>query len=108
MLNFLRKLIPETSFIRLFYHKLWALVAVIVYRFPARKLKVIAVTGTNGKTTTVNLLAQALTFLGKTVGMTSTVNFQIADRIWSNTTKKTTQGRFGLQKLLREMVKAKC
>lgn len=108
MLNFLRKLIPETSFIRLFYHKLWALAAVIVYRFPARKLKVIAVTGTNGKTTTVNLLAQALTFLGKTVGMTSTVNFQIADKIWSNITKKTTQGRFGLQKLLREMVKAKC
>jgi len=108
MLNWLRKLVPETSFIRLFYHKLWAFLAAFIYRFPARKLKVIAVTGTNGKTTTVNMIAQALTFMGKKVGMASTVNFQIGDRVWSNLTKKTTQGRLGLQKILRQMVKGNC
>lgn len=108
MLNLLRKLIPEQSFIRLFYHKIWAFLAFLFYRFPGRKLKIIAVTGTNGKTTTVNLIAQVLTFLGRKVGMTSTVNFQIGDRVWSNVTKKTTQGRFDLQRMLREMVKKGC
>jgi UDP-N-acetylmuramoyl-L-alanyl-D-glutamate--2,6-diaminopimelate ligase len=108
MLNWLRKLVPETSFIRLFYHKLWAILAAIIYRFPARKLKVIAVTGTNGKTTTVNMIAQSLTFMGKKVGMASTVNFQIGDKVWSNLTKKTTQGRLSLQKMLRQMVKEGC
>ncbi|MBU1992160.1 MAG: UDP-N-acetylmuramoyl-L-alanyl-D-glutamate--2,6-diaminopimelate ligase [Patescibacteria group bacterium] len=108
MLKLLRQLFPDTGIVRLTYHKMWACMAAIVYLFPARKLKVIAVTGTNGKTTTVNLLAQTLTGLGKRVGMTSTVNFQIGDKVWSNRTKKTTQGRFDLQKLLRRMVKAGC
>lgn len=108
MLKWLRKSIPDTSFIRLFYHKMWAVIGAFIYRFPGRKLKVIAITGTNGKTTVTNMIAQALTKLGKKIGMTSTVNFQIGDKIWSNKTKQTTLGRFGLQKLLRQMVREEC
>ncbi len=108
MLDFLRKAIPDTHPIRLLYHKIVAAIAALVYFFPADKLIVIGVTGTNGKTTTVNLIANILGAAGFKVGMTSTALFQIADKRWSNVTKQTTLGRFQLQKMLKEMVKTGC
>ena len=104
----LRKLVSDTNPLRLLYHKIFAVLAAFIYRFPARKMIVIGVTGTNGKTTTVNLIAKLLETAGHKVGMTSTLNFQVGDRKWSNKTKMTSQGRFGLQKLLREMVNEGC
>lgn len=108
MLNFLRRIIPDTHPIRLFYHKIVAIVSAVIYGFPSRHLKVICVTGTNGKTTTVNLIARVLEEAGFKVGMMSTINFQVGAKKWVNDTKQTTQGRFLLQKLLREMAKASC
>jgi len=55
------------------YHLLQAILAVIFYRFPARKLLVIGVTGTDGKTTTVHLIAHLLKKSGKKVAKISTV-----------------------------------
>ena len=108
MLKILRKIISDTNPVRLLYHKFVAMLAAFYYRFPARKMIVIGVTGTNGKTTVVNLIAQILETAGHKVGMASTLNFQVGDRKWSNKTKQTTQGRFYLQKLLREMVREGC
>ena len=71
-------------------------------------MKVIAVTGTNGKTTTCSLISQILEAAGYKVGVTTTVYFQIGDRKWTNLTKQTTQGRFELQKMLRQMAQAGC
>lgn len=68
----------------------------------------IAVTGTKGKSTVVHLLANILQEAGHRVGVTSSIHFQIGDRVWPNDTKQTTQGRFTLQRLLREMVRARC
>ena len=56
MFGFLRKFIPDTHPLRLFYHKIVAAIAALVYWFPADNLVVVGVTGTNGKTTTVNLI----------------------------------------------------
>lgn len=107
-MRFLRKAIPDTHPLRLLYHRIMAFIAAIVYFYPADNLVVIGVTGTNGKTTTVNLIANILNAAGYRVGMTSTINFQICSEKWVNDTKKTTLGPFFLQKMLRKMVKAGC
>lgn len=108
MLNFLRKLIPDRHPLRLFYHRVMAVLAAVYYWFPAKKMIVVGVTGTNGKTTTVNLIADVLSSQGKKVGMTSTVNFRVGDKKWVNDMKQSTLGPFRLQKLLSDMVKAGC
>jgi len=104
----LRKLISDTNPLRLLYHKLIAVVAAFYYRFPSRNMIVIGVTGTNGKTTTVNLITKILETAGHKVGMTSTINFQVGTRKWTNITKMTSLGRFALQRLLREMADEHC
>ncbi len=102
----LKKLIPES--VLNFYHKSLAILASIVYLFPSRKLVVIGVTGTKGKSTVANMIWKVLQSNGLVTGMTTTANFRIADEEWINDTKMTMQGRFRLQKLLRRMVKAGC
>ncbi len=106
MKSFIKKLIPQK--LLLFYHKCWAVLANYIYGFPSRKLIVIGVTGTNGKSTTSNLIAKVLEESGAKVGLMTTVNFKIADKEWINDTHKTMQGRLTLQKMLKQMVKAGC
>jgi len=102
----LKKFIPKKGL--LFYHWALARVAALYYGQPANKLIVIGVTGTNGKTTVVNFIAQYLENLGQKVGLASTVNFKVAEREWINDKKMTMLGRFQTQKLLKDMVKAGC
>lgn len=105
----LRSLIlGSNSPILLTYHKLKAMIAAYYYGFPARKLRVIGVTGTNGKTTVVNLITNVLVASGKKVGMTSTVNFRLGDETWMNATKMSTQSPFFIQKFLKQMVDTGC
>ncbi|PIR54913.1 UDP-N-acetylmuramoyl-L-alanyl-D-glutamate--2,6-diaminopimelate ligase [Candidatus Peregrinibacteria bacterium CG10_big_fil_rev_8_21_14_0_10_36_19] len=108
MLDFLRKLIPDRHPIRLFYHKFVAVLAAVVFWFPASKLIVIGVTGTNGKTTTVNFIARVLENAGNKVGLASTINFQVGNDRWVNASKQSTISPFKLQKLLRRMVREGC
>lgn len=91
-----------------FYHFSLACLANIIYGFPSKKMIVIGVTGTNGKTSTCNILAKVLENSGKKVGMMTTINFKIGEKEWVNTTKQGMQGRFRLQKYLKKMFKAGC
>lgn len=108
MLNKIKSLISDTNPFRLFYHQIKAAIAALVYGFPARHMNVIGVTGTNGKTTTVNLITMILEEAGYKVGMASTINFQVGDDKWTNISKQTTMSPFTLQKLLKRMVKEQC
>jgi len=102
----LRKIIPY-SFI-LFTHKTRAVLAALVYGFPGKKIRVIGVAGTKGKTTTVNMIAKTLEEGGYKVAMLSTANFQIGDKKWLNDVKLTTTSSFYFQKFLAKAVKEKC
>lgn len=106
--DFLNSKISDQNPIRLTYHKIIGMLAAFFYRFPAENMRVIAVTGTNGKTTVVSLIAAILEAAGKKVGISSSVSFQVGVHKWINDTKQTTLGRFALQKLLRQMADTRC
>lgn len=108
MLDFIRKLVPERSPIRLWYHKISAIFSAIFWMFPSEKLKVIAVTGTSGKSTTVEMIHHILQNSGKKCGSLSTIQFHIGDKVIENKTLRTTLRPWDIHKMLRKMVSAKC
>ena len=81
-------------------------VAAAFHNHPSREMKVVAVTGTNGKTTTVSLLHQLYRMLDRKVGMLGTVENRIVDRVIPAT--HTTPDALSLQALLREMAGTGC
>lgn len=102
----MKKLIPQS--IRNIYHLFQAICANIFFAFPSRKIKIIGVTGTNGKTTTVQMITRILEEAGHRVAMASTINFKIAEKEWVNKTKFTTLSSFAIQKFIQDAIKTKC
>ncbi len=84
------------------YHLGQALLANLIYWFPSRKLRVIGVTGTDGKTTTANLIFHILSNSGKDVSLISTIGATIKDKSSDIGYHVTTPGRFALQSYLRK------
>jgi UDP-N-acetylmuramoyl-L-alanyl-D-glutamate--2,6-diaminopimelate ligase len=76
------------------------------YGFPARSLTVIGVTGTDGKTTTANLIFQILLAAGFRTGMISTVNAVIGDQVLDTGFHVTTPEAPDVQRYLAQMVAA--
>ncbi len=109
----LKKLTPD--FLLDFYYWLWALVGAVIFRFPSRNLIVIGVTGTSGKTTTVDFITRILEaghpsteLRASKVASTSSIRFKVADKEWKNELKMTMPGRFKIQQFLRQAVKENC
>lgn len=102
----LRPILPEP--IILLSHKLRAIAAALWYSFPSSRMTVIGVTGTNGKTTTVNMIADILEHAGKMVCVTNTVEFRIGTKRIPNRTKMTVISPFLLQKFLKDALEAGC
>jgi len=86
------------------YHLFVAIFANIYYGFPSRKLKVIGITGTDGKTTTTHLIAHILKTAGKKVSFVSSVYASIAGKESDIGFHVTTPSSFAVQKLLKQSV----
>jgi len=81
-------------------------IAASFYGWPARKLTVIGVTGTDGKTTTSNLIYKVLVAAGLKAGMISTVNAVIGDEVLDTGFHVTTPDAHDVQGYLARMVDA--
>jgi UDP-N-acetylmuramoyl-L-alanyl-D-glutamate--2,6-diaminopimelate ligase len=80
--------------------------AAAFYDWPARKLTVIGVTGTDGKTTTSNLIHRILVSAGIRAGMISTVNAVIGDEVLDTGFHVTTPDAHDVQRYLAKMVES--
>ncbi len=104
----MKRLVPVRSPIRLFWHRLRAFVAALLFGFPARRLTIIGITGTDGKTTTVSMAAHILTMNEVKCGALSTAFLRIDGEVIWNATQKTSPSPFLTQKFLRRLVRSGC
>ncbi len=116
MKRLIKKIIP--AFLLDSYHYSLAAMGAFLYGFPsrlrqgfggqARKLIVIGITGTSGKSTVVELTARILEEAGFKTASLSSIKFKIGGKEWENRLKMTMPGRLKLQRFLREALKADC
>lgn len=76
------------------------------YQFPSKKLKVVGVTGTNGKTSIATLLYKMFLRLGFKTGLLSTISYRINEK--EETASHTTPNALKIQQLLAEMAEQGC
>lgn len=110
LLDIGRKVIPKPIFRFLwpYYHSLMAWVATFYYGFPSRKLIVIGITGTKGKSTTANFIWSSLASGGIKSGLFTTANIRIGDRELPNIYHMTMPSPFIIQKFLSHAILEKC
>lgn len=110
VLRTVEKLIPKNiyKFFQPLYHMILGIMGTFIYRFPSRHIHVIAVTGTKGKSSTLELMNAILEEAGYKTSILSTIRFKIGEENKKNLFKMTMPGRFFVQKFLRESVDAKC
>ncbi|OGE73976.1 MAG: hypothetical protein A3I07_04350 [Candidatus Doudnabacteria bacterium RIFCSPLOWO2_02_FULL_42_9] len=104
--NFIKLFVPNS--LLSIYHLVLANLAALAYGHPSKNLIVIGVTGTNGKSTTVNLISKILEEAGYKTAISSTVNFKVGDDDKLNNLKMTMPGRLFLQHLMRQAVTTGC
>ena len=109
-LNHIRRIIPARLFSSLQrpYHLALSLSAAILYGFPSKDIKIIAVTGTKGKSSTVEIVNAILEEAGYQTALSNTIRFKIGDRSEPNLHKMSMPGRFFMQRFIQRAVLAGC
>jgi UDP-N-acetylmuramoyl-L-alanyl-D-glutamate--2,6-diaminopimelate ligase len=110
LLRIIKKLIPGPLFrlFQPFYHLLLSYIGAVVYRLPSRKLYVIGITGTKGKSSVAEILNAILEEAGYTTALASTIRFKVGDESKRNLFKMTMPGRLFMQRFMRKAIKAGC
>jgi UDP-N-acetylmuramoyl-L-alanyl-D-glutamate--2,6-diaminopimelate ligase len=103
MKNFFKNLHPRSA-----YHFLWAWTGAHLHGHPSKKLFVIGVTGTKGKTTTLELINAILETAGKRTALISSLRVKMGDESKKNMMGNTMPGHAYLQKFLHNAVRAEC
>lgn len=83
-------------------------IAALIYGFPSNKITVVGVTGTKGKTSTIEIISAILEEAGLKTALAGTLRFKIGNETQKNNYKMTMPGRFFVQKFLRNAVNSKC
>ncbi len=109
-LGTIRRFIPKPifNFFQPAYHWTLAFLAALIYRFPSKHIKVIAVTGTKGKSSTVEILNAILEEAGYKTMVSNTIRLKIDNDSKPNLYKMSMPGRFSIQRQMRQAVNAKC
>jgi UDP-N-acetylmuramoyl-L-alanyl-D-glutamate--2,6-diaminopimelate ligase len=90
------------------YHWALSFVSALWYGFPSRKITVVGITGTKGKTTTVTLLSNILEKSGKKTAFVSSATIKVGNNIGKNGMGNSMPGRFFLQKFLHDAARDGC
>jgi len=105
----LPEVFPEVSFVKVKDTRyIMSPVASAFYDHPSDKMKIIGVTGTNGKSTTVSMIYQLLGMAGLKTGFISTVQFDTGTGPVKNHYRQSTPEATEVQKILFEMIKNEC
>jgi UDP-N-acetylmuramoyl-L-alanyl-D-glutamate--2,6-diaminopimelate ligase len=83
-------------------------IGALLYGFPARKMTVILVTGTKGKTSTTEIMASIIRASGHKVALTNSVRFVIDTEETRNTMRMSMPGKFFLASFLKKALRAGC
>jgi len=113
----IKKFIPQ--WLLGLYHFILAFFGALIYRFPSRqrrgspkraakKIKIIGVTGTNGKTTTTEMIAKIFESAGYKIALLNSIRFKIGEKEELNRLRITMPGRFFIQRFLRKAVNSGC
>lgn len=111
----IKKIVPK--FIISWYHLSLSFLGAFIYCFPSyhgklcsvnNRMKIVGVTGTNGKTTVIDFTSRILEEAGFKVASFSSIRSRIGDKEEKNMYAMTMPGRFVIQKFLRKAVKSNC
>src|SRR5579859_7333242 len=110
ILDLLKKILPKSVLrkIRPIWHGLLSYSAALRFGFPSRRMVVIGITGTAGKSTTAQMLAKVLNSNGRKTGFSTTVSWSHGDQEFVNPDGMSMAGRFRLQGYLRAMLERGC
>lgn len=108
LIELLKKILPASLVRPLlpFYHRTLAFLLAASYGFPAKKLTVIGVTGTKGKSSVSDMLFSVLRHAGYPAAVAGTIRFAINDESEPNLYKMTMPGRGFIHAFLAKAVKA--